>query len=67
MYKTLRFMLVSLLMMLCGTVFAQDETIDFSTLGYQNAEEVTTVKGTDVTLTLDKGTNSNGLSFPEYG
>lgn len=67
MYKTLRFMLVSLLMMLCGTVFAQDETIDFSALGYQNAEEVTTVKGTDVTLTLDKGTNSNGPKYYTTG
>jgi len=63
-YKLLRFSLLSMLIMFFGGLaFAQDETIDFSALGYDNAAVVTTVQGTDVTLTFDKGTNSN---TPKY-
>ena len=58
-YKLLRLSLLSMLVMFFGGLaYAQDETIDFSALGYDNAEEVTTVQGTDVTLSFDKGTNS---------
>ena len=63
-YKFLRLSLLGMLVMFFGGLaYAQDETIDFSALGYDNAAEVTTVKGTDVTLTFDKGTNSN---TPKY-
>ena len=64
MYKALRFTLVSLLMMLCGTVFADEVTFDFtgnegygmtllsgSTTEY-NADPTTCTNG-DVTLTLN--------------
>ena len=34
------------------------ETFTFSELGYENAEAVTTVNGTNVTLTFDQGTNA---------
>ena len=63
-YKLLRLSLLSMLAMFFGGLaYAQDETIDFSALGYDNAAEVTTVQGTDVTLTFDKGTNNN---TPKY-
>ena len=41
-----------------------DETIVFAELGYENAEELTTVKGNDVTLTFDKGNNKQ--NNPKY-
>ena len=40
------------------------ETFTFSELGYENAEEVTTVVGNDVTLTFDAGTNAS--NSPKY-
>ena len=46
-----------------SNVWAQDETIDFSSQGYSNQEEVTSVSGSSCTITFDKGTNSN---TPKY-
>lgn len=43
------------------------ETLTFSTMGYTNAQDVSTIDGTDVTLTLDKGTNSNGPKYYNTG
>ena len=40
------------------------ETFTFSELGYDNAEDVTTVVGDDVTLTFDAGTNTS--NSPKY-
>ncbi|MBR4391936.1 MAG: T9SS type A sorting domain-containing protein [Bacteroidales bacterium] len=40
------------------------ETFTFSELGYENAENVTTVEGDNVTLTFDAGTNAN--NSPKY-
>ena len=63
-YKFLRFSLLGMLAMFFGGLaYAQDEVIDFSTLGYDNATDVTTVQGANVTLTFDKGTNNN---TPKY-
>ena len=62
------FLLKSLLL-LCAlvagssSVWAADETIDFADQGYSNAQEVTTVSGTDFSITFDKGTNAN---TPKY-
>lgn len=39
------------------------ETIDLNTLGYENQQDVTTVKGTGCTLTFAAGTNSNAPKF----
>ena len=67
-YKLLRFSLLSMLVMFFGGLaFAQDETIDFSALGYENAAEVTTVQGTNVTLSFDKGTSSNAPKYYNTG
>ena len=43
------------------------ETFTFSELGYENGAELTTVNGTAVTLTFDKGTNSNGSKYYKSG
>lgn len=49
-----------------GSAAAQEtETIDFSTLGYENEKAVPTYVGEKVTLTYDKGTHTTGLS-PTY-
>ena len=60
-YKLLRLSLMACLTMLWGTAFAQDpdETITFSELGYENAQKITEVQGTDVVLTLDKGQSTD--------
>ncbi len=54
-----------LVALLVGSVSAwgADETIDFSTKGYSNGAEVTTVSGTDFSVTFNKGTNNN---TPKY-
>lgn len=44
-----------------------EETITFSELEYANAAEVTTVNGTNATLTFDKGTNSNAPKYYTSG
>ena len=50
----------SLLMMVLLTAAAWAETAEFDfTTGYTNQQEVTTVTKDGVTLTFDKGTNSN--------
>lgn len=61
----------SLLLMLCmllgiGNAWAAElnETITFKDLGYTNSQSVESVTGTNVTLTLDKGSNTN--NGPKY-
>ena len=63
MKKHLRLSLLCLLALLCGNAFAATETITFSDLGFENAEELTTVEGDNVTLTFDVGT---GSTTPKY-
>ena len=49
------------------TAWATDETITFSELGYSNAQEITTVNGTNFTITFNKGTNSNAPKYYTSG
>lgn len=42
-----------------GVGWAADETVTFSAQGYTNGQEITTVNGTNFTITFNKGTNSN--------
>ncbi len=51
--------------LLCFTAgsFAEEIVIDFTAKGYTNSQEVTTVEQDGVTVTFDKGTNSN---TPKY-
>ena len=48
-----------------ATAFATEESFVFSSMGYKNAEEITTVNSGTVTLAFDKGTHSNGTT-PKY-
>ena len=60
MKKQLRLLILTLLCAVFNV--AQAETFTFSTMGYENAQEVTEVKGTYVTITLDKGEGTS----PKY-
>ena len=42
-------------------------SIDFSAQGYANAQEVSSIKVGDITITLDKGTNSNTPKYYNTG
>lgn len=47
---------------------AHEASVTFSTLGYTNAEDITTVKvNNDITLTFTKGENSNGPKYYNTG
>ena len=50
-----------------GEVSGNTETIDFSTKGYENAEAIASVKGTNFNISFDKGTNSNGPKYYDTG
>lgn len=56
-------------MMLAFTIstWAEDITIDFSTKGYENAQEIASVEQGGITLTLDKGTNKNAPKYYNTG
>ena len=47
-------------------ISAQDEIIDLSAQNYTNAETVTTVHGTNCTITFDVGTNSHSVISKYY-
>ena len=56
--------LTSWTLLLSAVTFAQsDVTIDFTSQGYANAEEVTSLTQDGVTVTFDKGTSNN---IPKY-
>ena len=61
-----RSLLLMLCMMLSINTWAAElnETITFKDLGYTNSQSVESVTGTNVTLTLDKGSNTN--NGPKY-
>ena len=50
-----------------GDVSGNTETIDFSSKGYANAEAISSYKGSNVTISFDKGTNSNGPKYYNTG
>ncbi len=64
MVNNMRMWLSVLLSVWVCTAWAQEtETITFSEMGYSNALEVTSVEGTNFSITFNKGTNSN---TPKY-
>lgn len=67
MKKHLRNLCTLLLLAVASMAWADETTITFSEQGYSNADEVTDVSGTDVTLTFDKGTNSNAPKYYTSG
>lgn len=44
-----------------------EEAIDFTAQGFSNQQEVTSVSGTDCTVTFDKGTNTNVPKYYDVG
>ena len=50
-----------------GEVSGNTETVDFSAMGYANAEAVASYKGTNFTITFDKGTNNNAPKYYNTG
>lgn len=65
MKQKLRLIMLVLLCALTGN--AMSETITFADLGYENADDVTIVEGTNVTLTFDKGTGTNAPKYYASG
>ena len=62
--KKLNWLIMSMMLMVSGSAWAGEETIDFSDQGYENAEEVVAVEATNFSVTFDKGTNNNNA--PKY-
>lgn len=50
-----------------GVGWAADETITFSAQGYSNGQEITSVDGTNFTITFNKGSNSNAPKYYTSG
>ena len=48
-------------------VVGNTETIDFSAQGYENAQDVASFAGKNVTVTFDKGSNKNGPKYYNTG
>ena len=61
------FLLCALLVGGLNSLWAADETITFSEQGYSNQQEITTVSGTNFTITFNKGTNSNAPKYYTSG
>ena len=61
------FLLCALLVGGLNSLWAADETIIFSEQGYDNGVEITTVSGTNFTITFDKGTGSNAPKYYTTG
>ena len=55
------------LAMLTMSALAETVTFDLTAQGYQNGDEVTTLTSDGVTLTFDKGTNSNATKWYDNG
>ena len=67
MKKFLRFSFVALLTMIGMNVMAEEVTIDFSAQGYGNGQAIESLTQDGITLTFDKGTNTNGPKYYTTG
>ena len=61
------FTLLTMMLVFAISTWAEDITIDFSTKGYENAQEIASVEQDGITLTFDKGTNKNGPKYYTTG
>ena len=57
--KKLNWLIMSMMLMVSGSAWAGEETIDFSKQGYKNGDAVEAVEATNFTVTFDQGTNAN--------
>ena len=62
--KKLNWLIMSMMLMVSGSAWAGEETIDFSKQGYKNGDAVEAVEATNFTVTFDQGTNANNA--PTY-
>ena len=62
--QNLRWLFLSLLLVVGGSAWAGEETVTFSEKGYNNGEAVEECKGSNFTITFNKGTNNN--NSPKY-
>ncbi len=65
----IRFIATFLLLFCLGTgsAWGADETITFSEQNYDNAAEISSVSGTNFSITFDKGTNNNAPKYYTSG
>jgi len=61
--QNLRWLFMSLLLVVGGNAWAGEETVTFSEKNYDNGEAVEECKGSNFTINFNKGTNSNS---PKY-
>ena len=61
--KKLNWLIMSMMLMVSGSAWAGEESIDFSEQGFENAQAVEAVEATNFTVSFNKGTNSN---TPKY-
>ena len=50
-----------------GEVSGNSETVDFSAKGYSNAEDISSYKGQNFSISFDKGSNKNGPKYYTSG
>ena len=62
-----KFLTLMLMSLLCTAAWAATVEIDLTAQGYTNQQEVTTVTQDGITLTFDKGTNSNTPKWFDNG
>ncbi len=61
------FTLSAMLLVFVANVLAEEVTIDFTAKGYENGQEITSVEQDGITITFDKGTNSNNPKYYNTG
>lgn len=71
MIKTLRYSLMAALMFVCGSMFAQDVTFDFTSndgwnLPTENTKDKQSFTNNGYTITLEGGTAGNGYRFSTF-
>ena len=64
MKQNLRFLMLALLCAVFSTAWGTEETITFSEQGFSNGQEITSISGTNFSITFAQGTNTNNA--PKY-
>ena len=67
MKRLIHLTIVPALLLLCNAAWAEDVTIDLTSQGYENAEDVTEVTKGDITLTFAKNKSSYSPKYYEIG
>ena len=67
LFKLRAGMLVALMCAAFTGAWADEESVDFSEQGYENALAIETYEGTNFTITFNKGTNNNAPKYYTSG